>query len=279
MTLASWTDLQSALGAWLDHSLYSAQYANFVALFEATANRRLRVRQMESITLLVPSNPAAISVTNAASNGAGAIRLTITSTGTLSTNQVVGVADVNGTTEANGEWLISVIDSQNIDLQSSTFTHGYVSGGRVQAQVGFASLPSDYLTWRRATWTGQIRRELSYVHPSYFEAAYPSKPADVPAIFTIEGSTFKIMPVDSTPIEFDYYQAIPSLAANNTNWLMSAHPDLYLFGAMAEAESFGVNDERMPMWKARRDEIFEEIIARDRQTRGPSYIRVFGATP
>jgi hypothetical protein len=60
---------------------------------------------------------------------------------------------------------------------------------------------------------------------------------------------------------------------------MTSHPDLYLFGSMCEAEAFGVNDERMPMWKARRDEIFEEIIMRDRQTRGPSYVRVFGATP
>jgi hypothetical protein len=203
----------------------------------------------------------------------------VLSTNTYVTGQEINVASVGGTTEANGSWIITVIDGSTIDLQGSTFTNAYVSGGTVTAQPGFAILPTDFLTWRRVTWTGSPRTELGYVHPSYLQAAYPSQPADVPRIFTIEGSTLKVMPLSGTPLEFDYYQAIPSLVSASTNWLMTAHPDLYLFGSMCEAEAFGVNDERMPMWKARRDEIFEEIIMRDRQTRGPSYVRVFGATP
>jgi hypothetical protein len=293
MSLSSYTDLQSAIGAWLDHSIFSGQYSNFVLLFEATANRRLRVRNMEATTILVPSTPPSINVTSATNNGSGLVRLTISSTSTFSTGQEINVANVSGTAEANGSWIITVIDGSNIDLQSSTFTNAYVSGGTASAQAGFATLPSDYLTWRRVTCTangtvpsfgnsvgtGTVRTELGYVHPSYFQMAYPSQPADVPRIFTIEGSTLKVMPLSGAPLEFDYYQAIPSLVTNSTNWLMSGHPDLYLFGTMCEAEAFGVNDERMPMWKARRDEIFEEIIMRDRQTRGPSYVRVFGATP
>jgi hypothetical protein len=279
MSLSNYSDLQTALGNWLDHSLYSARYGDFVTLFEATANRRLRVRAMETTTILVPSTPAALTVSNAANNGSGLIRLTISSTSTLATGNEVNVANLGGTTEANGSWIITVIDGSNIDLQGSTFTNAYGNGGTVTAQSGFTTLPNDYLAWRRVTWTGSTRSELGYVHPSYLQAAYPSQPADVPRIFTIEGSTLKVMPLSGTPLEFDYYQAIPSLVSASTNWLMTSHPDLYLFGSMCEAEAFGVNDERMPMWKARRDEIFEEIIMRDRQTRGPSYVRVFGATP
>jgi hypothetical protein len=166
-----------------------------------------------------------------------------------------------------------------VDLQGSTFTNAYVSGGTLTALSGIVSLPSDYLSWRRCTWTGQTRRELSFVEPMYFQAAYPSQPSDIPSIFTIEGSTLKVMPLDGTPLEFDYFQAIPALVTGSTNWLMTVHPDLYLFGSMCEAEAFGVNDERMPMWKARRDEIFDEIIRLNNQTRAPSYVRVFGPTP
>lgn len=279
MSLSNYSDLQTALGNWLDHSLYSARYGEFVALFEATANRRLRVREMEATTILLPSSPTPIAVTGAPGAFGGVIQLTVASTATLSTFQEVNVANVGGTTEANGSWIITVVDGIAINLRGSTFTNAYTSGGTVTAQSGFATLPSDYLAWRRVTWTGSTRTELGYVHPSYLQAAYPSQPADVPRIFTIEGSTLKVMPLSGTPLEFDYYQAIPSLVSASTNWLMTAHPDLYLFGSMCEAEAFGVNDERMPMWKARRDEIFEEIIMRDRQTRGPSYVRVFGATP
>jgi hypothetical protein len=101
----------------------------------------------------------------------------------------------------------------------------------------------------------------------------------VPRIFTIEGATLKVRPLDSTALEFDYFQKIPALATTDPNWLLTAHPDIYLFGSMVEAEMFGVNDERMPAWKARRDEIFDEIVRLNNQTRAPSAMRVFGATP
>jgi hypothetical protein len=146
-------------------------------------------------------------------------------------------------------------------------------------------LPDDFLMYRRVTWTGSPRRELVNVHPSYFQASYPSRPADVPAFFTIEDNTLEVMPLDNTAIEFEYFAKVPALAtlfpADGTqhNWLLDSHPDAYLFGAMAEAEMFGVNDERMPLWKARRDEIFDEIEKLSNKSRAPSSMRVMGPTP
>jgi hypothetical protein len=67
--------------------------------------------------------------------------------------------------------------------------------------------------------------------------------------------------------------------AASRNWLLAAHPDLYLFGALVEAEMFGVNDERAPAWKGRRDEIFDEIERLSSTTRGPGAMRVMGVTP
>ena len=90
----------------------------------------------------------------------------------------------------------------------------------------------------------------------------------------------KIRPLSTTAIRLDYFQKIPALTdAAATNWLLTAHPDLYLFGALVEAEMFGVNDERAPLWKARRDEIFDEIEKLSNKTRGAGAIRVMGATP
>jgi hypothetical protein len=203
MTIATYSDLQAAIGNWLDHSLFASRTGEFIALFEAAANRRLRVRQQEAMASLVPDTSGAVSI------------------------------------------------------------------------------PSDYLAWRRVTWTGQTRNELEYVHPSYLQAAYPSSPAGVPRIFTIEGSTLKVRPIDTTALEFDYFQKVPALAGapGGVNWLLTEHPDLYLFGSMVEAEMFGVNDERAPLWKARRDEIFDEIEKLNNKTRGPSAVRVMGVTP
>jgi hypothetical protein len=418
MSLANYTDLQAALGNWLDHSLFAARYPDFVTLFEATANRRLRVRAMEATVMLTPNPTALLLHCNGADNstafpdsafnpnlvtahgnakilsaqfkfgGASAsfdglntsylsipdsasLRLpndftidfwiNISSSLTPSTWVIfkgpsnnsfaswlvffqggqlsfwsssngtswdISDAQHIGTIAATGAWHHVAISRQgstwylfldgnlNATFSDPSTMHatadavtiggnnyfsqafnGYLDEIRISngarwtanftppaspagvAAGGFATLPADYLAWRRLTWTGKTRNELGYVHPSYFQAAFPSQPADVPKIFTIEGQTLKVMPIDATPLELDYYQLIPALAANATNWLMIAHPDLYLFGSMVEAEMFGANDERMPAWKARRDEILDEIVRLDARTRGPSAIRVFGATP
>lgn len=70
-------------------------------------------------------------ITNAVSNGGpNLIRLTVTTHG-FSTGNFVTVSQVQGTSEANGQWTITVIDPNTIDLQDSVFTNTYVSGGLV----------------------------------------------------------------------------------------------------------------------------------------------------
>ena len=200
MAITTYATLQTAVENWLIHTLFTARIPEFIVLFEAEANRRLRVRQQQTRSTLTPSS-------------------------------------------------------------------------------GSATLPTDYLAWVRLTSQQSSVVELEYVHPSYLQAAYPTAPTDTPRIFTIEGSTIYIRPVDTTDLQLEYYAKVPALASTDPNWLLTAHPDLYLFGTLFEATMYDANDERAPTWKARRDEIFDAIIRLNNQTRAPSAIRVFGATP
>ena len=84
-----------------------------------------------------------LNVTGAANNGSGLIRLTVSgygknpnggssATSGLVTGDIANVTNVGGTTEANGnQWTITVVDGTHIDLQGSTFTNAYTSGGYV----------------------------------------------------------------------------------------------------------------------------------------------------
>ena len=78
---------------------------------------------------------------------------------------------------------------------------------------GSVSLPSDYLSWRRVTWSGSPLQELEYVTPTYANWAFPGRntPSN-PAVFTIEGSTLKVRPSSDTALNFDYFQKIPALS-------------------------------------------------------------------
>jgi hypothetical protein len=199
MSITTHAELKTAIASWLARSDLADNIPDFITLFEAAANRRLRARQMEASVNLSPSS-------------------------------------------------------------------------------GEATLPADYLAWRRLTWTGSARMELAYVAPSYLQAAYPSSPSDTPRIFTIEGATLKVRPVSDTALELLYYQKIPALSDGNpANWLLSAHPDLYLFGSLAEAQMFAVDPDKAALWKGRRDELFEEINSLSNKTRGAGAIRVMGA--
>lgn len=68
------------------------------------------------------------TITGAANNGSGAIRITATGHG-YATGDRVRVASIVGTTEANGDWIVDVITDNTFDLRGSTFTNAYVSGG------------------------------------------------------------------------------------------------------------------------------------------------------
>jgi hypothetical protein len=148
----------------------------------------------------------------------------------------------------------------------------------LEPDEGEVTLPSDYLGMRRLTWLGDTRVELEHVHPSYLQAVYPSEVEGTPRYFTIEGGNIIIRPVSATDLELVYYAKNTALE-DALNWLLTNHPDAYLFGSLAEAHGFNVDAAQMEMWGQRRDQAFAEI--RDMNFREPSglSVRVFGSTP
>ena len=84
------------------------------------------------------------TVSGASDNGSGLIRLTLNTTNGMITGQRVVVQEVGGV-PANGGWVITVVSNTQIDLQASTFSGTYTSGGYVinnpSLPYGFAQVP------------------------------------------------------------------------------------------------------------------------------------------
>lgn len=87
------------------------------------------------ITLEGLGTIGSVSVTGTADNGSGLIRLAVTSTTGWTTGNIKQVASVGGTTEANGEWTITVVDGTHIDLDGSTYANAWTSGGYVEGSI------------------------------------------------------------------------------------------------------------------------------------------------
>jgi hypothetical protein len=73
-----------------------------------------------------------MSVTGASDNGAGLVRLRVTTTAGMFSGMSTFVQGVRGTTEANDSWVITVVDSAHVDLQGSSFAHSYTGGGTLE---------------------------------------------------------------------------------------------------------------------------------------------------
>ncbi len=142
---------------------------------------------------------------------------------------------------------------------------------------GVATVPSDYLGHRRVTWTGSPIHDLSYVAPPIY-SGYLDSGAGIPTVFTIEGSSLRVAPSDDTDLTLDYY-ARTAAVSSSLNWLFTNHPDAYLFGSLCEANAFTKDIDPAGLWKARRDEVFDEIAKLDFNERQGMAVRVYGQTP
>lgn len=94
-----------------------------------------------STNQLPGTDPNAVTyrtITNCVDNGGGLIRLTVATTNGMITGQYVTVQEVGGVTAANGNWVATIVDNTTIDLQGTTFSGAYTSGGYV---VNNPSLP------------------------------------------------------------------------------------------------------------------------------------------
>lgn len=143
---------------------------------------------------------------------------------------------------------------------------------------GSVNLPSDYLSTKRLTWTGSVRVELVYMHPSALQATFPDTPSGTPLNYTIEAGAIKIRPTDTTALEL-VYLAKNTAAATTLSWLFTRYPDAYLFGSLVEAYMFNKDPQNASIWQARLDNLFAELKSNDFNTRGAMAITVMGATP
>ena len=117
----------------------------------ATNDRRVRQQTGAapgSLNELPGTDPAAVTyrvVTLAANNGSGLIRLTVGSTHGMINGQNVIVGEVEGVSAANGRWVLTIVNATQIDLQGSTFSGSYTSGGYVindpSLPYGFDEIP------------------------------------------------------------------------------------------------------------------------------------------
>jgi hypothetical protein len=120
----------------------------------------------------------------------------------------------------------------------------------VAAQRNLA-LPASYIQMRNFQVNTSPLTVLSYVTPEIYDRLWGGSTQGTPKFYTILANEVSLGPIPASvqEVEMLFYKKFDNLSASTaTNWLITNAPDIYLYGAMLEAEPFIMNDERVPLW-------------------------------
>lgn len=109
------------------------------------------------------------------------------------------------------------------------------------------ALPTDFLAILEVKVTSTVPvRVLESMGPGTFDCYLPPSHSGTPCAYSIVGSEilFGPLPDGVYTIKFLYYSKIPALTnSNTTNFLLTDHPDIYLFCALRHSQTFLGGDE------------------------------------
>jgi hypothetical protein len=132
----------------------------------------------------------------------------------------------------------------------------------------YMELPTGFLEIRSIQTNGTPQYTLEQRAPFELDALDDGV-AGRPSRYCLLANQIRLAPVpDSTyTLELDYYEVIPPLASNSTNWLLAASPDIYLYGALLEAAIYILDDPRVPQWQAGYTQVINQLQTSDRRAR------------
>lgn len=129
----------------------------------------------------------------------------------------------------------------------------------------FANVPSDFMGVR-SFWLQGARKPMEFVEPEDLadrKILYPSTTnCGYPEVYAVVGNSFQFWPAPTSEIIADlvYIKRIPSLNDSITaNWLLTLHPDCYLYGSLLQAAPYLKDDDRVTLWQGKFDGIITSI--------------------
>ena len=134
-------------------------------------------------------------------------------------------------------------------------------------------LPSDFLAMKEMYLNTTPVSTMTFQTPSSFFTNARVTDSGKPVHYTMIGAEFQFAPVPDTAysLRMIYYYQPDYLSDSNTSNLFLANcPDLLLYGSLAEAEPYLMNDERINTWASLYQRGLEALRTSDDDSEYPS---------
>lgn len=116
----------------------------------------------------------------------------------------------------------------------------------------FVSLPTDLRSIRLVKLNTSPKEVLEYYTPATLDELYASNSQGKPRAYTIIGGEIKFAPEPDSgyTAEIVYMEGIRDLSDSSaTNEILTRHPDAYLYGALAAASVYLMDDQKTTVYE------------------------------
>jgi hypothetical protein len=147
------------------------------------------------------------------------------------------------------------------------------------ANQGYYGLPTNFLQMRSFKLNTSPLTDLDYLTPEMMDRTYAGSITGKPRVYTIVGDEVRLgaKPDGVYEMEMLYYQAPTSLSDSNTgNFMLTANPDVLVYAALIELNSYSANDTAIMKYTQLFNEAINAIQTeddRDRTSGGALQVR------
>jgi len=144
------------------------------------------------------------------------------------------------------------------------------------------SLPTGFVQMKEFHLSTDPLTPLAYITPEMMTRLWAGSAQAKPQVFTIIADNVRLGPGPDAVYTTSmlYYKTFTALSDSaTTNDMLTNNPDVYLYGALLEAEPFIMNDQRIQVWLGAFDRAVASIQNQDNKDRhSGSNLRVMSAS-
>lgn len=142
----------------------------------------------------------------------------------------------------------------------------------------YTALPTDLRELRMVKLNGDPEVVLEYMSPTALHSSYASSGNSKPRAYSLVGQELKLRPKpdSSYTVEIIYIGSLSALSDSNlVNNVLTRHPDAYLYGSLAEAYAYLLDEQRANAYMQRFTMAINEIkIDEERANYGTSSLQI-----
>ena len=171
------------------------------------------------------------------------------------------------TSEISGDFIVLA----EKDFNSKLRIRKMITQATITVDAETEALPSGFLQVRDFyILNGGTKYALKFITPAQMDQIKGSSMTGQPSTYTILGDNFRFSPVsDSTYTAYlNYYKEFDPLSdSNTTNYILTNHPAIYLYGSLYHAANFlgGIEPNQAAQWEKMYQTALERLERNDRE--------------